>query len=249
VITHLYHGSTISPDEVLHKGGLKPRGEKDGNWQHSVESRRDAVYLTDIYGGYFAIAAATKLNAKKAYVYEISLERLDKGKLIPDEDFLEQATRGQSGKNLASHKASIEDRTKFYRDRSHTVGNMWKDSLQYLGTIAHLGPVSAVMISRYVELDLEADLNWLQFSLGDPTITLANHRYCSQKYKTINSWLFEKEVKATDWMGLPPGCDDVLGIKDQAAKLQERLDAKEGITVYSGPAHSTLYSFNSHSLQ
>ena len=55
----LYHGTTEAVARKALREGLRTRSEtgSTGNWQHTVSSPTDRVYLTEAYAPYFAHAA------------------------------------------------------------------------------------------------------------------------------------------------------------------------------------------------
>lgn len=87
----LYHGTTEAVARKALTEGLVPRGALGIESTWDVESHPECIYLTNAYAGYFA-ANATELGDRWGIV-EIDSEALCERYLLPDEDFLEQATR------------------------------------------------------------------------------------------------------------------------------------------------------------
>jgi len=59
----LYHGTSEAALKDILKEGIMPRtlkGQRSGNWRHTVTSNPKAVYLTDTYAAYFALVASEK---------------------------------------------------------------------------------------------------------------------------------------------------------------------------------------------
>lgn len=55
----LYHGTSESAARRIVAEGIRPRGAGGtSNWLKTVESNPECVYLTDVYGPYFAAQAA-----------------------------------------------------------------------------------------------------------------------------------------------------------------------------------------------
>ena len=89
----LYHGTNERSARLALADGLKPRGRsKRGNWNHTITSNQATVYLTDCYAGYFAMVA-TK-DGERMALMEIDTDLLDASLFRPDEDVLEQGSRG-----------------------------------------------------------------------------------------------------------------------------------------------------------
>src|SRR5262245_7314903 len=128
----LYHGTAERHLHKILKDGIRPRGAQRGNWKHSVESNPRCVYLTTAYPLHFA-GAAVDPNAEndRLTVIEVDTSKLFIGDLLPDEDFLEQATR-KSGP--APIDKDMKYRTRWYRKRAHEYQQHWVTSIKYLGT-------------------------------------------------------------------------------------------------------------------
>ena len=192
----LYHGTNEIVAQKALKVGLLPRGNRKGNWKHTVDSRRDAVYLTDIYGPYFAYCAS-KGNQRPA-VLEVDLDKLDKSRLIPDEDFFEQATRGVEG--VAGHCPkeikSMKARTEYYRAIAELNPQLWEKSLAGLGTVSYQGVIPPEAITRvaYIRKD-----HHMLFEAADASISLMNHKLCKPKYEAITRWAFGDVVNAENF--------------------------------------------------
>lgn len=226
ILLKLYHGTSGSRAAQIISGGfLEPRGNQKGNWGHTCPSRPDCVYLTDIYGGYFAFAAVQR-RKDRAAVFEVETDLLVQEKLIPDEDFLEQATRGKD-----NVPGDIKKRTQFYREGSHRVPKLWTSSVEHLGTCAYLGRIPMSAVTRVSFIDLEHHMP-IALMLSDPSITLANHRFCSERYRTLTRWIFGEQVKAKDALGW--GNIDLkenLEYERHLERLQLSLDDRRGIVV------------------
>src|SRR5262245_46070163 len=91
----LYHGTRAAFLPQILEQGVKPRGDKDGNWQHTVTSNPYTVYLSVCYGLYFAMNARDQAGLPNGNVaiLEIDTDKLDHQRLVPDEDAIERATR------------------------------------------------------------------------------------------------------------------------------------------------------------
>lgn len=195
----LYHGTSERLAKKILKSGPKPREStgNGGHWKHTVDSREDAVYLTDIYGLFFAGHAARTKKDGRAVIFEIDIDKLYESRLVPDEDFLEQATRSQPIEGLIDD--NMESRTIYFRMFSHLphLQQYWLKSLEGLGTICHLGEIPREAITRMVYLDLRKRTE-LWIMSGDPTISLMNHLICKQKYSALTNWIFGEVVNPYD---------------------------------------------------
>jgi len=195
-VTLLFHGTNGAWLDVILKQGLRPRGAAGrSNWTHSINSNPKCVYLTDSYAPYFAFNAM-RGKAPLCAVVEIDTDLLDETDLYPDEDFLEQVSRGAKD----PVPGTMVERTKHFRknqfrydypcinpdDGSETT--WWEASLRYLGTCSHRGIVPARAITRAVRWPHKG--NGVLAAVWDPTITLVNQQIMGDKYKALTAKLF-----------------------------------------------------------
>ena len=170
----LYHGTSAKYLDQILEQGIQPTETTNQNSNWDVHSAPDRVYLTDTYPLYFAITAAMELDSD-AVIIEVEV---DESELVPDEDFLAQATRVTS---------NLIDDTQYFRDNLYTtefnysLSELAEKSLEGLGT-ACIKCVKPEHIIRYTVIP-ESDLVGLVLRECDPTITLANHKFCGHGYK------------------------------------------------------------------
>jgi len=181
----LYHGTSAAVARAALKEGLKPRSVTGkNNWKHTCESNAECVYLTDIYAPYFAMNAVG--DDDKAGVVEVETDLLNGKKLMPDEDWLEQATREHPvyGVEAGNWGKTMEERTK--RCRLLMTGNrhLWKNSVEGLGTCAHHGVIQRRAITRVAILDASKNRK-LALAVIQPTICILNHRFCAENYRLL----------------------------------------------------------------
>lgn len=155
----LYHGTTVATAARALQEGLLPSAKTGVSlWEKTVTSRPDAVYLSDTYPVYYAGHAITHLpkddGDRRCAIIEIDSTLIGSHQLVPDEDALEQAYRGRDDLPVTA----LADRTAWYRDNlDRWAGTeVWKASLQTMGTCAAFDGVSAEAITRIALLDLHA---------------------------------------------------------------------------------------------
>jgi hypothetical protein len=229
----LYHGTTGAVARRALTEGLSPRSETgvSGNWKDHP-SWPSRVYLTTTYAPYFAgmaQAEGAKLPEQSWGIVEVESDRIDQA-LVPDEDWLEQGTRGAIPRShvlleLGLHRArSVKARTQLLARHAGVFRDVWLKSLDGLGTCAHEGSIQARAVTRVAIYDPTTN-PFITCSALDPTISLANHRFCSQRYKALTRWFFEP-VTVVEF-------DDpfALVMPDRAAQLAAALDARHGLTV------------------
>jgi hypothetical protein len=221
----LYHGTSLSRWEKIKESGILPR--KDGsasNWEHTVESNPEAVYLTDAYAMYFSFQA---IEDKGKYIdhpviLEIDTSLLDKKKFVADEDALEQASRHNPGGDGLPKTMSMEDRTIHYRNMAKKfakagLGHEW--SLETLGTCAYVGKIPVEAITRVAIIDLDKQKQMSVFL--DPSIHIMNYKIVGAKYRALNAMIFENEPKPQDMQFL-----EMTGLNRGFESLE-----RDGITI------------------
>lgn len=181
MLARLYHGTSERHLATVLKDGVRPRGKARGNWQHTILSNRNAVYLTIAYPLHYALAASR--GNERLAVLEINVHRLNPFAFTPDEDFLEQATR--TDPEFAHAGGTMAARTKWFRRRLNDYSHHWELSLKGLGNCCYHGDIPAEAISRVALLNSG---NVLLFS--DPTISLLNYRLLGPYYRSLARALF-----------------------------------------------------------
>lgn len=183
--TRLFHGTNAKFLPSILAEGLKPRREKDGNWDE-YESRPDLVYLTTAYAAYFAMNCTDPAEERVAII-EVDAAMLDADSLLPDEDFVSQVLHAQ--RHPIQPELSLADLHWMVREALEEYQHHALDSLRALGNVAYQGTVPAAAITRYCVFDPkeQAALAW---AACDPMITPMNYRFCGEKYRQMIAWLF-----------------------------------------------------------
>jgi len=194
----LYHGTTEKVGRAALETGLLPRdlSGNAGNWDHTSPARPDLVYLTDTYAPYFALAATPtgKVPNTKWAIIEVDVDLLKTFLFLPDEDFLEQATRGQDhpddyfwGDLLEAE--SMAERTEFFRENLESFQHLWRDSVNFLGNCAYQDIIPPTAITRVAIYDPNSN-PFITMTALDPSISTINHQICADKYRGLTSWFF-----------------------------------------------------------
>lgn len=190
----LYHGTNETVARKALIEGLKPRSiTKTSNWNHTVASNKDAIYLTDTYPLYFALGAseADQMPA----ILEIDTDKLLPFDLVPDEDYLEQVSRRVA--NDPKTEWDMNKRNRWYRARLQQFAHYWEDSVKNLGNCAYIGMIPAKAITRIAVIDRKKN-QLLCFRGMDPSISLINFKLCGEDYKSLVSWIFDGECPETE---------------------------------------------------
>ena len=186
----LYHGTSADRAKRILEEGLVPRGMSGEDSNFPVHpSSAGYVYLSDCYAPYFAAVAAANARCKLSKKSRFVLIEVDvaQGRLAPDEDFMEQATRDTPNEPAGD----MAQRTAWFRDRLADYKLYWHASLTHLGTVAHAGVIKPNRIGRVVEYNPRSNI-WISSMCIDPSITTLNHRFLSAKYKMLTKWFFDE---------------------------------------------------------
>lgn len=208
----LYHGTSAKHLPTILKHGLKPRGKKRGNWQHTVTSNPMAVYLTDAYPIHFAQAATR--GKELLAILEIDIDCLDLSRMAPDEDCLEQATRSDpTFKHIGNN---VKDRTMWFRKRAlKQFGHTWKTSLELMGTCCYYGDIPPSAITRSVKMPYKHPLSMA----SDPVICIDNYRIMGGYYRNLVRYVFGDDVEEENTPS------------SYASRLRELANRREGLTT------------------
>jgi hypothetical protein len=199
----LYHGTSAHIARQALTNGLLPRSESgaDGNWEHTCPSNPELVYLTSAYAPYFAMTATEP--GELWGIVEVDTDLLDEYDFLPDEDFLEQASREQElPEDWGINGASMEDRTQWFREHLWQFRHLWEKSIEGLGNCAHEGVIPPEAISRISLYDSTSNPS-LSMMAMDPAICLMNYRFCGEKYRALCEWFMGDDVKPLRFLGIP----------------------------------------------
>lgn len=198
----LYHGTKFSAWEKIKEEGLIPRSQGAGsNWEHTVESDPDTIYLTDAYAFYFSLMSVNNSSTNEsAVVLEIDTNKLNNKKFVADEDALEQASRlSKEGDGLPKNWG-MNERTIHYRNMAPEYakvgyGHDW--SLKVLGTCGYRGKIPLSAITRVAIIDWKENKE-LSWTFLDPTITLMNYKIVGAKYRAYSKHIFNDSPSNED---------------------------------------------------
>lgn len=216
----IYHGTSASKALKTLEEGIKPRGSQPGNWESTVLSNPGMVYLTVAYAPYFSMCAS---GDEDWGIVEVDTDLLNEGDLMPDEDFLEQASRNQKlPKKWKINGADMDTRTQFFRDHLTDFQHMWKDSVRLIGNLAHHGIVPKKAITRVTTFSPSQNPDMMMMA-GDPTISLMNYMVCGAKYRALSQWFAAREMDPTELFNFGIPMDKLPEI--MALDIQKRLEA------------------------
>jgi hypothetical protein len=174
-------------DAILREG-IRPRGDDPGNWKHTVTSNPRCVYLTTTYPLYFAQMAGEGYG--DVAIFEVDGARLQRNRLLPDEDFLQDATKDdpkwQARFEIWGVKG-MKARVMWFR-REIYARNLGKglalQSLERMGTCCHDGNVSRETLTRIALIPKDVSIALIAYY--DPLV-------CIMNYHTVG-WLHQRGV-------------------------------------------------------
>jgi len=202
----LYHGTCERIARLALTEGLLCREDSGVKsiWEHTVESNPELVYLTIAYAPYFAYHAVPDEDdpgeqfGHRWGIVEIDTDLLDENMMLPDEDFLEQISRGQDLSEMSEDFPEgnyMTERTQWFRDHLGAFAHLWQKSLAGLGNCAHSGSILPEAVTRVVLYDPGPNSLITMASL-DPMISTMNYRFCGPKYEGIIKWMFGETMDA-----------------------------------------------------
>jgi len=212
----LYHGTSERHVERILKEGLRSRKhtKMESNFTKHP-SHTEMVYLSNCYAPFFAA------NASKDGRWAIVEVEVDECNLLPDEDFLEQASRG-------THRIqtlSLEERTAEYKEDLQAYAEHALDSLKHLGTVAHDAFIRRSEITRISLFDHSKNMYMAMMAL-DPTISLLNHKILGKHYENVTRWFFEsvepEDLHMMSW---------IIFNADQRQAIAEKVNNREGLEL------------------
>lgn len=207
----IYHGTTGDVALRALREGLRPRVQTGAasHWDHTVSSSTDLVYLTACYAPYFAMTAQPKdLPApdQRWAVLEIDLEALDEDRLMPDEDFLEQGSRGVEMPSWCNELGlrrckGMKARTVWFRQHIELFHELWEASIDHLGTVAHQGAIPPSAIRRVGIFTPNQEAGAIVASVLDPMIMIENFKYMNGRYRAVTRWFVGDAITPAEYYG------------------------------------------------
>lgn len=151
--------------------------------------------MSSVYAPFFAASCAKK--DEKWVVIEIDGDVLDKDRLVPDEDFLEQSTRKL--KIDGCRARTMKGRTKWFKENVLNYSTLWDKSLEYMGVVGYRDTVNVSAIKGYSVFDPRSNL-FIASMCMDPMISIINYRLCSDKYRELTNWFFKRNVNVATFI-------------------------------------------------
>ena len=199
----LYHGTSETKlNKILKNRTIKPRGNKGkGNWEHTIVSAPDRVYLTDAYAGYFA-ANVAKDNERWAII-EVDTDYLNENNFRPDEDCIAQLAYNDPNFNEVWGDKPVKEYqllelTQFVRENIHLWTDKWRETLHVMGTCSYKGNIPTTAIIRYALFDTNTNTQ-MALAACDPSITPMNYKFKGATYKAITKWLMGEKITLEEY--------------------------------------------------
>jgi hypothetical protein len=215
----LYHGTTEKIGRLALKEGLRPRKMTGkSNWKNFVESHPSLVYLTKAYAPYYALQV---VRGKKMAIVEIETNLLDEFKMLPDEDFVEQATRHDKQNKTRIEGKTVNERTEYIRNHLEEFSGFWRTSVEYLGNCAYEGVIPKTAITRLAIIDISKCGEMCAEAL-EPIISIMNYRVCGPQYRILTKWFMGETVTVEEWFKTQsPNALSLLSEKEKASEIKK----------------------------
>jgi hypothetical protein len=178
----LYHGTFLKNLKPVLQNGILPRGTRNGNYKGLYQSQSDKVYLSDAYALSFAMLTPAKALSNKFLMFEVDMDRLDREKFYPDEDYLAQRYTAGKGEPLAKSHALVSKHKEVLKQH-------WEESLAELGNVAYQGVVPVSAITRYVVFRWK-DHPEIAHLACRGKVYLDDYELHAATYRSIYAWLF-----------------------------------------------------------
>lgn len=231
----LFHGTTAAVLDRIKREGIMPRAKAKAkqNWNGTVPSNKDAVYLTTAYPWHFAAVASEQKGI--GLILEINRNYLMPWKLCPDEDFMEQGSRGcgptKTAPNLAPVEWSMKKRTMHYRKIARFNAPLADESLGHMGTCAYYGTIPFLAVTRYVLIEW-AKLHFeMRLRAVDSMVSIMNYRILKSRHEAFCRWFFNDPVKPEDMLGYTIIRDSPDSFKRGLESITEIMAKRDGLTV------------------
>lgn len=244
----LYHGGDADRLDRILREGLRPRAKtlvKD-NWKHSVSSNRQSVYLTTTYAFHFAGMF------KRGLIIEVDRAKLDASLLFPDEDVLEQASRGLTSDEWPyvppARVKTMVQRTRYYRKMAPTMPGYTGTSLDMMGTVGYYGAIPASAFRRVFVIDWDKVPHILRMQALDTMVSVLNYKVLADQHQALTRYFtldpvlphelslgLKEGIAALDHEPYPVDVQAVLmGLKRAHATLAEAILDRSAITCVLG---------------
>jgi hypothetical protein len=195
----LYHGTTETIGRQAKTEGLRPRKlTGKSNWKHVVESNPSLIYLTTAYAPYYALHAVNGNKNEKISIVEVETDLLDETNLRPDEDFIEQATSLDKKNTVGIRGKTVNQRTKYIRNRLDEFSGFWKQSVEHLGNCGFKGIITGEAITKVSVVDI-SKCKFMCSEALEAVITLANYSVCGAQYRMLTRWFMGEPVTVEEW--------------------------------------------------
>jgi hypothetical protein len=181
----LYHGTRSSLLASIATHGLVGRAVSGrDNWEHTVPSRADAVYLTRAYALHYA---QTCQAPGWPALLEIDVTALDTRRFGADEDGVAETTYSQG---VSGSAATPEEATAHWRERIHEICP--SRSLRSIGNCTYFDTITPSAIRRVLLLSPVQAMR-LTMQACDPVVCVANFALFGAEYERFTRWLFDAQ--------------------------------------------------------
>lgn len=193
------------------------------------------VYLSLAYAPYYAVSATP--NGERMALVEVDTQKLEQGRIHPDEDYIEQCLRvaTKALKQFRLENASLQKRQRFVRRHLDRWKGLWPGCLEHFGNICYKGQVEPSAITRIVVYSA-AENPELTFLSMEPTITIQNYKFCGNQYRTLTKFFIGDEINPEDLaMRVPAQMTGEPQYIELLARIKHMIANRKVETIFENP--------------
>jgi hypothetical protein len=208
--TRLFFGTSeeiakLSPITGLHPEQVVAAHPK-GLSRSRVNRKKDWLYLTTVYGAYFALCNTNP--TERWGLIEVDLAALDRTALSPDDDYVRQLHRAR----LGSHSANGLTR--------------WQDSLLDLGVCVYKADIQPAFIVRVAIFDPLSN-PFITHEVSQAVPSIAGHRRDWKRCQTLTRWLMGENITWQDWVA-----ESLAEDSEEGNRLGAGLQERSGLDIF-----------------
>lgn len=192
------------------------------------------VYLSTAYAPFYALQAAGWIPDGRMALVEVETDLLDKSRFHCDEDYMEQCLRNakQALVKLRLENAGMKKRQLYVRRNLERWQELWPGSLEYFGNICHKGKIEPSAITRIVAYG-KTDNPAATYLSNEPTITIANYKFCGGQYRALTQLLIGNTINPEDLaMKVPDEMKAEPEYQEWLNRAKQMIEDRKVDTIY-----------------
>jgi hypothetical protein len=183
----IFHGTDARYLDDILTHGLRPWNEfKEGSNWAAIPTRPGLVYLSEVYGLYYAQGAGDATSDMA--LIEIDESELDPSNFYPDEDFIAQLfwEAKSIGEEIPTDLAKIEDVATLTRLIDPAVFQSMAGSCRvHFGNASYMGTIPPAAFRRHAVVPHNKQNSVLHALSGDPALSMLNTLLVGERYRSL----------------------------------------------------------------